>query len=101
VTPAPWPFPRRFPKIQFDRISPPVGIFADFGVANKREAHNHLPGIMWDGETLTTGESAADNEQGHAIVLGVAVCFGTEPLLGNRVKLIVCGGFSCGHQEDD
>jgi hypothetical protein len=50
-------------------------------------------------QTLTTGESDPGNGPGHAVGLQVAGYFAVEPRFGNRIKHVVCVGFSCGKQD--
>jgi hypothetical protein len=44
-------------------------------------------------------QSDPDNVRGPVVVLRVTGCFAGEPPLRSKIVLIVCGGFSCGHQE--
>jgi hypothetical protein len=55
--------------------------------------------MVWVSKTLTTGESGPENAPDHVVGLRIARCFAAAPPLGNRIKHIICNGFSCGKQE--
>jgi hypothetical protein len=69
-------------KDSVNRISAPLGIFAQFDSSNRRETQIGLSGRMSAEEILITGDSDLDNSRGDVIVSPVANCFAAEFRLG-------------------